>query len=452
MESSSSSNPFARSKSQMGEDVEENKVPDSDEEETEEITFEDDATFDLVEDEEKDRNFTQAYDQVAEELIPADLVPVSKRTNEYAEALSKSYIDLAELVYERECSVRSKVLTNYSQEQFVSHCIKILWYTHPLLLKELACGNYSKTLINSAPTAQLRKLHAAYSQHGDGQPSIYMQQLVNNAGESPTPNELQNIIALARGYSDRTLSRSIVRAIDSAIYRGEDTWKHPYPRYLEPKRPSAAKTIKKFCDYLEKRLKPLIEEAGQGDTPLTYPLVEFGYSKNSKTRLMQHRTHNSSNYIMNLFEAICLYQEIGYQMHQYIIYFCFEPDQVYVAEALFTRIGLGYIERGTGFSHHPAGQNCHGSVKEQRLWDKWFAEAIKSKQFITNHERDVKLAEKYDGMEKKLLGIVQEKSETLIFLKALLYDMETKRAEALEKEIARKKKIVQDLRALLEML
>jgi hypothetical protein len=46
---------------------------------------------------------------------------------------------------------------------------------------------------------------------------------------------------------------------------------------------------------------------GDWSKPLEHPVVEYGYAENSPTRLKQYARHDSSNYIMNVMEAVAVW-------------------------------------------------------------------------------------------------------------------------------------------------
>lgn len=85
--------------------------------------------------------------------------------------------------------------------------------------------------------------------------------------------------------------------------------------------------IRYFYDALEERLT--YEDWSR---PLDILLKEVGYTKDLASRLKDHQTHTSSNYLMNLTEAILrvgLEQKnisIYYTIKQHVLYYCWHSE------------------------------------------------------------------------------------------------------------------------------
>jgi hypothetical protein len=179
-----------------------------------------------------------------------------------------------------------------------------------------------------------------------------------------------------------------------------------------------------WCKMVRARLDSNEDPADQ-NKPLAMPLCEIGYSADCVKRLGQHENHQSSNYIMNLCEAVCGMMGIrrklskDYKMHQYVIYYCCEPAQGILAELFFTRVGHGYIMKGGGFSHYPAGLSNDTVLKGEGRsnwvhWDKLerFAaeyspleqnvEWARTRRKAKNEARKKLLAEEWRKVEEEL--------------------------------------------------
>ena len=72
------------------------------------------------------------------------------------------------------------------------------------------------------------------------------------------------------------------------------------------------------------------------------PLREVGYTNGAMRRLLEHRCHRSSNFLMNLVEAICAV-EYGDTFHlsQYVVTPLFKAQQASLAEIIITRLADG---------------------------------------------------------------------------------------------------------------
>lgn len=216
-----------------------------------------------------------------------------------------------------------------------------------------------------------------------------MQVLVNARGFSPTPAELTAVISHMRMYCKSSKTEDemqTVANIDTKVNPrslwGLERVKQGQLKYLasrnsdnEPSRHH----IGNICDFatnLERRLQPLWNTP-YWTMPLEVPLVEFGYAAAPVTRLRQHREHQSSNYIMNLAEAICLTLfGFDYPMEQYVVFHIFRVEQAVAAEILFTRLGQGYTADGGGFSHALAGRSNDSAMNISAVeWRKFIKDA-----------------------------------------------------------------------------
>lgn len=259
--------------------------------------------------------------------------------------------------------------------------------THTLLMKSLVYGNLAEDkLTNPSLLTELKRMENLVSSRG--YPGIYHQQLTNDRGESPTPAELLQAINLAEQYAQlkgKSMTPAQVRKIDmwvdtthsTNIMPGIPFWKQNSNgrRYLtQPKDTSRwvtgrATNLETFCDALRERIGDL--DIRLHSVPLEGPLCEIGWSINLEKRMASHAKHVQSNFIMNLFEAICGILFPGrFRIRQNIIYLCWQPTQPGPAEVFFTRVCQGYIDTGTGFSHANAGNNNEsGTSLPQDHWD-----------------------------------------------------------------------------------
>lgn len=101
-------------------------------------------------------------------------------------------------------------------------------------------------------------------------------------------------------------------------------------------------TAENFCKFI----KEFCAAVDAGKRTLR-PLLEFGYTNNTNRRLYHHRTHNSSNYLLNLTHAICREYFPAYGLKQFVIHHIWDPEHAWVTEILFNRIGGGSLQEGT---------------------------------------------------------------------------------------------------------
>jgi hypothetical protein len=225
---------------------------------------------------------------------------------------------------------------------------------------------------------EIRRTLDSIRQRSGQSPGIYWQGLCNDQGISPTPNEIRKIVesvetycehsndadALAFAYGVDTfkykkLSKSDTKKGYRHYLKGDSEKTRQRQNYDSSPDPTQKLKVLAWCKMVRVRIDSM--DPLEQDKPLAMPLCEIGYSWECLERLTQHKNHQSSNYVMNLCEAVCsmLYHRgalsKNYHMLQFVIFNCWEPAQGILAELFFTRVGHGYIFNGGGFSHYPAG-------------------------------------------------------------------------------------------------
>lgn len=113
--------------------------------------------------------------------------------------------------------------------------------------------------------------------------------------------------------------------------------------------------------------------AGRIHTPFQAAITEVGYSIRPKTRLAEHKQHRSSNYIMNVVDAMLRYRYGGaFTLKQGILFSCWHLAQPWLSEIAFTQLAQGYVQNAGGFSHYPAGFS-NGSAWSKTPMKQWAA-------------------------------------------------------------------------------
>jgi hypothetical protein len=171
---------------------------------------------------------------------------------------------------------------------------------------------------------------------------------------------------------------------------------------------SAKKNILNWIEAIRARLQT--EPAGD---PLSRPLSEVGYATYPDHRLKQHRMHDSSNYIMNIVDAICRADFPNYKISQFVIFRLFDPMQGRLAEILFTRFAQGYITHGGGFSHAQAGASFfHANDLPIGDYKKLKIKAQRDPIYLARLQKEVgtakTVAASIDGARKRLENLETE--------------------------------------------
>ena len=106
------------------------------------------------------------------------------------------------------------------------------------------------------------------------------------------------------------------------------------------------------------------------DEHLDRPLCEIGYAIVPIEHVEQHSKHTSSNYLMNLTDAICKVKFGKYRIAQYIVLHTVHLTHAMYAEIIASRIGLAYTAVGGGWCHFMAGVSHQGA---ETVGDKYYS-------------------------------------------------------------------------------
>jgi hypothetical protein len=244
-----------------------------------------------------------------------------------------------------------------------TECVTMLASIDPLILQHIVSGDLpaaehkNRKLMNML--AELKRKRPS-----DVFPSIYIQYLVDSSGTSPTAAELSEMLddveLYIEGY-DKTSG-----AEDSSKFAARVDGRRSSGIFNQK---ISDKGIRRYCmkDSHFKTLKVWIANTRSRlvgcppGEPLKRPLCEVGWAKKLKQRLDAHAKHNSSNYIMNLMEAISAVKYKKYFIAQYGIFHIFDQVHAMLGEILCSRIAQAYISHGGGFSHHAAGISHQGA-------------------------------------------------------------------------------------------
>lgn len=206
------------------------------------------------------------------------------------------------------------------------------------------------------------------------QPGTYMNCICDHLGLSPTPEQWQRVCEQMLKYIQTgSQHNDLAQRIDQQVHHKSewptDLAHKELRRYTEWRSYMEKGTytpdsvhrrwVKYFVDQLKERMKGYPIRA-----PLGVPVVEIGFSNDPRKRLRQHQHHESSNYLMNLAEAIFHVEYPGsFRLQQNIVFACYRPIHTWLSEIIVTQLAQGYVEGGAGFSHEPAGGSTTNSHK-----------------------------------------------------------------------------------------
>jgi len=252
---------------------------------------------------------------------------------------------------------------DYKDLKFVLWIMMIGW--DPLILKHLVHGDIPSQYQKGGELS--KKLRALKNLPKNIEtPSIYMQYLVDLDGNAPPQKDLLKILDYAEDYvqglndpSNKTshaLALVVDQALPSKVWNREKAMRGER-RYIE------GRTQARKCNFWIAAARQRLEGLSP-DESLARPWAECGYATHPNERLDQHAKHTSSNYLMNLTDAICKTQFQGkYIISQFVVHQIIHYTHAMYGEVLASRIGLVYTNQGGGFSHFQAGVS-HASVSK----------------------------------------------------------------------------------------
>lgn len=322
--------------------------------------------------------------------------------SESVEGLFLAALDLTDMPCD-DCVTKRKEGSKCDYTDFISYLVVILLGMDALVLEHFVKGDLPKAeKRNAALQKTLRKLKNLGPK--EKCLSIYAQYLVDKNGESPCTKVLLEVLGKAelylQGRDEKDLqSGTFSVRVDSIIGKPWSLTESVAGKRKYIKDEARAEKCLAWIENVKHRLSSL-----PADQPLERPLAEVGYATTPIERLDQHARHSSSNYLMNLCEAICrvLYGH-RYSIEQYVVFHNFHLTHAMYAEIVLSRIGLVYTTQGGGFSHHPAGisqpgangvgKNYYTDLEERSFADSDFLELVESEL-----RRKNELAELYKGL------------------------------------------------------
>ena len=262
------------------------------------------------------------------------------------------------------------------------------------------------------------------------QPGTYMNCICDYVGLSPTPHQWQRVC-------EQMLKYVQVGGEHNDLAQQIDQQLHPKPEwpkdlahrglrrytewrsYLENGDHTPAFTRRRWVKYFVDQLRQRME--GQPvHAPLTVPVVEIGFSNDPTKRLRQHRHHESSNYLMNLAEAIFVMEyPSAFQLQQNIVFNCYRPIQPWLSEIVITQLAQGYVEGGGGFSHETAGRSNTSSnrIVPPKTWQILEARVYMDGRFMREIEENQR---RIEARNEQSEARRREHSAKVAYLKSLI--------------------------------
>ena len=260
----------------------------------------------------------------------------------------------------------------------------------------------------------------------DSAPGIYSNYITDSTGLSPTAEQYLDICDDLELYSSMsfTAGSNLWRATIDQAHRCPASWtiaqnQAGFARYLDwwpimvKKNGQHSKkrreVVARFVKELRERCMGLVEK-GLGRRPLHPPLVEIGYSIHPASRLRQHASHHSSNYLMNLTEALLKERyNGGFGLTQGVLFRVWDPLHPWLAEIAFTQLAQGYISQAGGFSHFPAGFSNSSAWKTLSMaqWEELAPEGEENEHLVSRINWTARRMEEEEKTLKPLTELVE---------------------------------------------
>jgi hypothetical protein len=307
----------------------------------------------------------RTYDHISESQ---DLVPheetLTERRLRWSNLLQRQHYQpvISEVLDEELPKYENSTILDVKDRTMLMRECALILASAPLVFFAAVDGNLLQRM--SRDTA-LSKEYEVIQERAHNQPSIYIHLLADDCGIAPTAREYMVISNIVQDYLAEGQTSLHAWHLDNIVppLVSEAASAQGHRKYLQTKHRSIRRieTVRRFCDGVERRFDETPESIR--DTPFKFPPGECGYSKDSHVRLAQHRSHKSSNYIMNLVEDVCTYLhrterfEQHFRMHQFIVYLIFRPMQAAIAEIFCSGLLQVWVDNGGGFNAYPAGRS-----------------------------------------------------------------------------------------------
>ncbi|KAI9726005.1 MAG: hypothetical protein M1834_009453 [Cirrosporium novae-zelandiae] len=265
--------------------------------------------------------------------------------------------------------------------------------------------------INSSVHATLRKIRL----RAPGVPGTYGNFITDCAGLSPTPAHYRVVAKVIQAYAsfrEDEIINNLANKIDQTVapskhwINGELNSKG-YRRYRDSplirntftggptKNQKRRDVLLGFAVALLKRVEREEKQNGSPFAPFVTPICEIGYSQDTLKRLDEHKKHASSNYVMNLTEAILrvIFRANGdFILKQHVLYNCAFVTQAWLSEIALSRLMQGYVHDAQGFSHVAAGRSNGSALNiTSERWAAIYGVVWDQKVWLENGEREKRL-------------------------------------------------------------
>ncbi|KAF2008637.1 hypothetical protein BU24DRAFT_468749 [Aaosphaeria arxii CBS 175.79] len=296
---------------------------------------------------------------------------------------------------------------------------RILTSTNSSILESVLAGDIAKRW-HSSPEVKYALQRTRIQARSAKQPCIYMNVFTDNKGRCPSMKTYIQILDMMEMYAhdgvlDREQEVKILRV--DRQFGDPNRWqlrdvKSGKRRYIDGNTKGRIAYIRIFIGKVRERiaaklgtsidqLKDIaaLEEAGLDLSARFDPaFTEVGYTSQSEDRLKAHREYRSSNYMMNLFEAICHSMgHVEFAIHNFVVYLIWQLEQAAVAEMVFTCLANATIQNGKGFSFYPSGLSVNSAYEiSHSKWESLTAHMLDESPFENNNRQEASVQSMID--------------------------------------------------------
>ncbi|KAI9653957.1 MAG: hypothetical protein M1831_005642 [Alyxoria varia] len=235
--------------------------------------------------------------------------------------------------------------------------------TQGLILGNLSAARHANEQI--AQDMERTTTHAIRYKH----PCIYYIALVDENGVPPTLLHLHGLLTALESYNANTHDLAQIKAvyaIDKSFPGGNrpanhESTKNGFRRYtvsVHDQEKNA--TLRQFVDALRKRVEDMAWRPT--NKPISAALAYVGFTSNAEARFKEHKSHQNSNWLMNLVEAtLCALYRGAFRIDVMPVFLLWDAGQAKLAEIVITRLSQVYTDHGGGFVSTYPGRSTKGA-------------------------------------------------------------------------------------------
>jgi hypothetical protein len=175
--------------------------------------------------------------------------------------------------------------------------------------------------------------------------AIYLRQLVNDHGLSPTGVEFMQVVDVLRQYASGATHSDMATKIDNRFEEGRH-W------FFEGKE-VRVRLLHQWCMAITLLCDDMVDKT----RPLPKPRSYCGYTRSMASRTADYMAHRSTTWLVGLVESAfaVLMPKKAYKLHTFCVAYIAMESEVKYAERAFTRCTESQIKYG-GFCVAPPGQ------------------------------------------------------------------------------------------------